>query len=107
MSREDVFAPLAGTFYVGTSSIIGLTLVANQNYVQLKLLTVGNSGLFIGGSNMAVGLSAIANGYYSISNNEVMGLNLSDTLYFTSAGSTSQVTYIFGRSSAGSSLLGF
>lgn len=107
MSREDVFAPKCGTFYIGTSAIIGLTFVPGQNYAVIKSVSVGSSGLWMGGITLAVGLSAPSTGYLFTSANEIQAFNLSDTIYFTSAGSTSQVTYILGNSSIGSSVVSF
>lgn len=105
MSREDVFSPYGKTFFVGTSALIGLTLTPNMNMAILKCISAGSSGLFMGGSTLAVGLSAIGNGY-QMSTSEILSLSLSDTVWFTAAGSTATITCLFGQSSPGSTLVG-
>jgi hypothetical protein len=100
MARDpSVLNIQCGTFFVGTSASIGLSAVQFQEGAIIKALAVGTSGLFIGGVSMAVGLSAIDLGY-QMSTGEIIPFPLSGNVYFSSAGSTATVTYMFQKTNA-------
>lgn len=103
--RDDILDLTCVTFYVGTSAVIGLSGLANQNNLIVKAVSAGSSGVYIGGASMSVGLGAglsglISNGYggYLMSTNEILSLSMSSNAYFTAAGSTATISAFLGKS---------
>lgn len=102
MARDDVLDLTSGIMFVGTSSVVGLSALADQNMLIIKAVLAGTSGLFIGGASMATGLGAglsgSLSGGYLMSTSEIMSLNMCSNVYFTAAGSTATVSYFLGKS---------
>jgi len=98
MARDDVFNPVGGQFYVGLSSVIGLTCLPGQNFLLIKATAAGNSGLYVGGASLSVGLAGITYGM-QMATGEQLSWSYCDTLNFSAAGSTATVSYLIGRSS--------
>lgn len=113
MARDDIFDTQGGVFYVGTSAVIGFSAMAYQNNVIFKVIAAGTSGCYIGGASMAVGLGAglsgFANGGFLVATSDYINIPLSGNIYFTSAGSTSTISALIGKSAfvaIGATILG-
>jgi len=86
-SRDFAQDVISGKFFVGLSSIIGLSLIAGQNSILVKYITGGS--LEIGGATLTWG-----KGY--LMDTGALGFNSVGSLYFAATGATVTVHYIKG-----------
>lgn len=98
MAREDILSVQGGNFFVGLSSVIGLTAVPNQMNLFITAVAAGSSGLFVGGASLAVGTAGLTAGY-QLSTGQILSIPYCGTLNFSAAGSTATVSYLIGLAS--------
>jgi len=90
-TEGSIYGFLGTQHYIGVSQVIGITVIPG-----LLAMTVKHSGggtLWSGGATVSVG-----NGYL-VSTGEALNIDSRGTLYFTSAGATSTIHILRGRTS--------
>lgn len=91
MERNFINGMTTGSFNVGLSAIIGLTVSESQKYVQFKILAGGGT-LLVGGDGMTFGQG------YQVPTTPIEIYNYAGTLKFAAVGATMSVSYIKGIS---------
>ena len=79
-------------YYVGLSSIIGLTVIPGQIATIFK--HGGGGTLWVGGASLAIGATA-----YLMTTGEALTIDSGGTVFFAASGATCTVYNFLGRSS--------